>query len=174
MLWYRTWVQRLLSCRLLGVSMKASPLCWCSLAGSKPCSRAWDKNICKTHHFLTSPLQHLLPNALCTDSSVATATSDLQPNPANTLGAHVLMQTAWGGGRAYDDSLKSMGTARLFKVCKIWPPVNSHYLSHWGTKELNVSAKLHYSTTVRKLTSCGHDYAGIGPCWIWPRFFFYF
>lgn len=131
--------------------MKAPPLCRRSVAGSKACSGAWDKNIFKARHFLTSPLQHFLPKAVCTDSSVVAAASDLQPHPPNTLGAHVLLQTIWGGGRAYGDSLKSMGTAHLFKVCRVWPPVSSRYLSHWSTKELNLSMKLHYSTTVGKI-----------------------
>ena len=131
--------------------MKVSPLCWRLVVGSKACSGAWDKNILKAHHFLTSPLQHLLPKAVCTDSSVVAATSDLQPHPANMLRAHVLMQTVWGGGRAYGDSLKSTGTAHLFQVCESWPPVSSHYLPHWSTKELNLSMKLHYSTAARKI-----------------------
>lgn len=96
--------------------MKASPLCQHSVAGSKACSGAWDKNICKAHHFLTSPFQHFLPKAVCADSSAVTATSDLQPHPANTLGAHVLMQALQGGGGTYSDSLKPMGIAHLFKV----------------------------------------------------------
>lgn len=129
-LWYCTWQQRLLSCRLLGVNMKASPLCRHSVAGSKVCNGVWDKNIFKTHHFLTSRLQHFLPKAVCTDSFVVAAASDLQPHPANMLGAHVLMQTASGAGRAYSDSLKSTGTAHLLKVFKIWPPVSSYFLSH--------------------------------------------
>lgn len=31
-----------------------------------------------------------------------------------------------------------MGTAHLFKVCKIWPPVSSHYLSlkHKGVESV--------------------------------------
>lgn len=130
--------------------MKASPLCQHSVAGSKACSGAWDKNICKAHHFLTSPLQHFLPKAVRADSSAVAATSDLQPHPANMLGAHVLMQTLQGGGGTYSDSLKPMGIAHLFKVCEIRPPARSHYSSHWSTKELNLSMKLHYSTAVEK------------------------
>lgn len=53
---------------------------------------------------------------MCADSSAVTATSDLQPHPANTLGAHVLMQALQGGGGTYSDSLKPMGIAHLLKV----------------------------------------------------------
>lgn len=151
--------------------MKMSPLCWHLVAGSKACSRTWDKNIFKAHHFLTSPLQHLLPKAVCTDSSIVAATSDLQPHPANMLGAHVLMQTIWGSGKAYGDSLKSMGTAHLFKVCKIWPPVSSYYLS---LKHKGAESVYEILQQWKKSTSCGHDYAGIGPCWRPLCGFFFF
>lgn len=143
--------------------MKASPLCQHSVAGSEACSAAWDKNIRKAHHFLTSPLQHFLPKAVFADSSAVTATSDLQPHPANTLGAHVLMQALPGGGGTYSDSLKPVGIAQ-----GVWDLASSEQsllltLKHKGAESV-CETTLCYSSG-KKLVSCDHNYTGAGPCW---------